>query len=51
MSRVLLLLMDRVLFPGSNIAGKYTMLDSAPLTTALLCYVIALLFLSGPLHY
>lgn len=42
MNSVLLPLKASVLFPGSSIAGKYTMLDlGGPLTTALLCYFIA----------
>ena len=52
MHRVLLPLMTSVLFSGSYIAGKYTTLDLGPLTTTLLRYLIALLFLSGLLlHY
>jgi len=52
MNRILLPLMTSVLFSGSYIAGKYTTLDLGPLTTTLLRYVIALLFLSGLLlHY
>ena len=52
MNRVLFPLMTSVLFSGSYIAGKYTTLDLGPLTTTLLRYVIALLFLSGLLlHY
>jgi len=52
MNRVLLPLMTSVLFSGSYIAGKYTTLDLGPLTTTLLRYLIALLFLSGLLlHY
>ena len=47
MNRVLLPLMTSMLFSGSYIAGKYTMPDPGPLTTTLLCYFIALLFLSG----
>jgi len=44
--------MTSVLFSGSYIAGKYTTLDLGPLTTTLLRYLIALLFLSGLLlHY
>ena len=44
--------MTSVLFSGSYIAGKYTTLDLGPLTTTLLRYVVALLFLSGLLlHY
>ena len=52
MNRVFLPLMTSVLFSGSYIAGKYTTLDLGPLTTTLLRYLIALLFLSGLLlHY
>lgn len=52
MNRVLLPLMTSVLFSGSYIAGKYTTLDLGPLTTTLLRYFIALLFLSSLLlHY
>lgn len=52
MNRVLFPLMTSVLFSGSYIAGKYTTLDLGPLTTTLLRYFIALLFLSGLLlHY
>ena len=52
MNRVLLPLMTSVLFSGSYIAGKYTTLDLGPLTTTLLRYLVALLFLSGLLlHY
>ncbi len=52
MNRVLLPLMTSVLFSGSYIAGKYTTVDLGPLTTTLLRYFIALLFLSGLLlHY
>lgn len=52
MKRVLLPLMTSVLFSGSYIAGKYTTLDLGPLTTTLLRYCIALLFLSALLlHY
>lgn len=47
MNRVLLPLMTSILFSGSYIAGKYTTLDLGPLTTTLLRYFIALLFLSG----
>jgi drug/metabolite transporter (DMT)-like permease len=52
MNRFLLPLMTSVLFAGSYVAGKYTTLDLGPLTTTLLRYLIALLFLSGLLlHY
>lgn len=52
MNRVLLPLMTSVLFSGSYIAGKYTTLDLGPLTTTLLRYLVALLFLSVLLlHY
>ena len=52
MNRVLLPLMTSALFSGSYIAGKYTTLDLGPLTTTLLRYFIALLFLSSLLlHY
>ena len=52
MNRVLLPLMTSVLFSGSYIAGKYTTMDLGPLTTTLLRYVVALLFLSSLLlHY
>lgn len=52
MKRVLLPLMTSVLFSGSYIAGKYTTLDLGPLTTTLLRYLVALLFLSSLLlHY
>jgi hypothetical protein len=43
--------MTGVLFPGSNIAGKYTTLDPGPLTITVLRYFITQLFLSGLLHY
>jgi drug/metabolite transporter (DMT)-like permease len=44
--------MTSALFSGSYIAGKYTTLDLGPLTTTLLRYFIALLFLSSLLlHY
>ena len=46
MNRALLPLMTSVLFSGSYIAGKYTTVDLGPLTTTLLRYIIALLFLS-----
>lgn len=46
MNRVLFPLMTSVLFSGSYIAGKYTTVDLGPLTTTLLRYFIALLFLS-----
>ena len=46
MNRILLPLMTSVLFSGSYIAGKYTTVDLGPLTTTLLRYFIALLFLS-----
>jgi drug/metabolite transporter (DMT)-like permease len=52
MNSILLPLMTGVLFAGSYVAGKYTTLDLGPLTTTLLRYLIALLFLSGLLlHY
>ncbi len=51
MKRVLLTLMTSVLFSGSYIAGKYTVLGLGPLLTAVLRYFIALLFLSGQLYY
>lgn len=52
MNRVLLPLMTSALFSGSYIAGKYTTLDLGPLTTTLLRYMVALLFLSSLLlHY
>lgn len=52
MNRVLFPLMTSVLFSGSYIAGKYTTLDLGPLTTTLLRYLVALLFLSLLLlHY
>jgi drug/metabolite transporter (DMT)-like permease len=52
MNRVLFPLMTSVLFSGSYIAGKYTTLDLGPLTTTLLRYLVALLFLSALLmHY
>jgi drug/metabolite transporter (DMT)-like permease len=52
MNRVLFPLMTSVLFSGSYIAGKYTTVDLGPLTTTLLRYLIALIFLSGLLfHY
>ena len=52
MNRFLLPLMTSVLFSGSYVAGKYTTLDLGPLTTTLLRYLIALLFLSALLlHY
>jgi drug/metabolite transporter (DMT)-like permease len=47
MNRVLFPLMTSVLFSGSYIAGKYTTVDLGPLTTTLLRYIIALIFLSG----
>jgi drug/metabolite transporter (DMT)-like permease len=47
MNRVLFPLMTSVLFSGSYIAGKYTTVDLGPLTTTLLRYFVALLFLSG----
>lgn len=44
--------MTSALFSGSYIAGKYTTLDLGPLTTTLLRYMVALLFLSSLLlHY
>ena len=46
MNRILFPLMTSVLFSGSYIAGKYTTVDLGPLTTTLLRYFIALLFLS-----
>jgi len=52
MNKVLLPLMTSVLFSGSYIAGKYTTVDLGPLTTTLLRYLVALVFLSGLLtHY
>ena len=52
MRRVLLPLSTSVLFSGSYIAGKYTTVDLGPLTTTLLRYAIALIFLCGLLaHY
>ena len=52
MNKVLLPLATSVLFSGSYIAGKYTTVDLGPLTTTLLRYLIALVFLSGLLaHY
>lgn len=38
--------MASLLFAGSFVAGKYTTLDLEPLTTSLLRYLVALLFLS-----
>lgn len=46
MNRILFPLVTSVLFSGSYIAGKYTTLDLGPLTTTLLRYFVALLFLS-----
>lgn len=46
MNRVLLPLMTSVLFSGSYVAGKYTTLDLGPLTTTLLRYLVALVFLA-----
>jgi len=46
MNRVLFPLVTSVLFSGSYIAGKYTTLDLGPLTTTLLRYVVALIFLA-----
>ena len=52
MNRVLLPLATSVLFSGSYIAGKYTTVDLGPLTTTLLRYSVALIFLCGLLgHY
>ena len=47
MNKVLLPLVTGVLFSGSYIAGKYTTVDLGPLTTTLLRYLVALIFLSG----
>lgn len=46
MERVLFPLVTSLLFSGSYIAGKYTTVDLDPLTTTLLRYGVALLFLS-----
>jgi drug/metabolite transporter (DMT)-like permease len=46
MNRILFPLTTSVLFSGSYIAGKYTTVDLGPLTTTLLRYLIALLFLT-----
>ena len=46
MNRILFPLTTSALFSGSYIAGKYTTLDLGPLTTTLLRYFVALLFLS-----
>lgn len=43
--KILLLLMASLLFAGSFVAGKYTTIDLDPLTTSLLRYLVALLFL------
>ena len=45
--KVLLLLMASLLFAGSFVAGKYTTVDLEPITTSLLRYLVALLFLSA----
>lgn len=44
---IILPLATSLLFAGSFIAGKYTTADLQPLTTALLRYGVAILFLSG----
>ena len=46
MSRILFPLVTGLLFAGSYIAGKYTTLDLGPLTTTLVRYFFALLFLA-----
>ena len=52
MRKALLPLATSMLFAGSYIGGKYTTLDLGPLTTTLLRYFIALLFLACLLpHY
>lgn len=43
--KILFLLMASLLFAGSFVAGKYTTIDLDPLTTSLLRYLVALLFL------
>lgn len=45
--KVLLLLMASLLFAGSFVAGKYTTVDLEPITTALLRYLVALVFLGA----
>jgi drug/metabolite transporter (DMT)-like permease len=45
-NRIFLPLATSLLFAGSFIAGKYTTADLGPLTTSLLRYLIALVFLS-----
>ena len=50
-SRILFPLITGLLFAGSYIAGKYTTLDLGPLTTTLVRYSFALLFLAALLPY
>ena len=45
MTRLIYPLATGVLFSGSYLAGKYTTLDLGPLTTTLLRYAVALVFL------
>jgi drug/metabolite transporter (DMT)-like permease len=45
--KILFPLLTSILFSGSYIAGKYTTLDLGPLTTTLLRYLVALLFLAA----
>lgn len=51
MSRILFPLVTGLLFAGSYIAGKYTTLDLGPLTTTLVRYFVALLFLAALLPF
>ncbi len=45
--RIFLPLVTSLLFAGSFIAGKYTTVDLGPLTTSLLRYIVALIFLTS----
>ena len=46
-NRIFLPLVTSLLFAGSFIAGKYTTADLGPLTTSLLRYIVALIFLTS----
>lgn len=47
MKKLLFPFITSLLFAGSFIAGKYTTADLSPLTTTLLRYLVAMLFLTG----
>jgi len=50
-ARITFPLVTGILFAGSYIAGKYTTLDLGPLTTTLLRYLVALIFLAALIPY